>query len=228
MRTLVLVNGPASSGLAERAVHIGNALTDASVVYREGGRTGAIGQFFAAICKLRPRLIYGIDNSLPVLIAALFARVACGARFVLDTGDAVGPLRAKMSRLYGVCGSILERCGYALAELVVARSHGLAERIERISKRQTIVVPDGFDEARVPETDGEAARARWGCGPDTLVIGVIGSANWNAKLQWCYGRDVIEAVAQCKRRDCLGAVIVRETGWSTCGVSHCGWAWRTG
>jgi glycosyltransferase involved in cell wall biosynthesis len=84
--------------------------------------------------------------------------------------------------------------------------------VRSIADRPVVVVPDGFDPALVDTAGGERHRRQWGIADDQIVVGVLGSAHWNAGRRWCYGRDVIEAVAAARRRDVVGAVLVRGDG----------------
>ena len=208
----MLVNAPSASGLGERGLHVAAAFGGAVVLCREGGRLRTVARFCSAVVRLHPETIYGIDNAVTVLFAALVGRTLFGSRFVLDTGDAIGPLRAGRSWIGGLLGHVMERIGYLLAWKVVARSTGLANRIQRLSSKQAVVIPDGCDLEQIPEGNGEDARVRWHCGSDTTVIGVVGSANWNERLGWCYGRDVIEAVARSRRNDLMGVLVVSGDG----------------
>jgi glycosyltransferase involved in cell wall biosynthesis len=106
----------------------------------------------------------------------------------------------------------LERTGYLLSTVVVARSSGLAERVQSMTHRPVAVIPDGFDASLLPPDGGRVSRQRWGWTADHLVVGVVGSAAWNRQLSWCYGRDVLEVVARTQRTDVRGALIVRGDG----------------
>jgi len=214
---LVVVNAPPAGGLGERGRQVAQASGNATVVYRQRGRLRTIATVSRAIARHRPHVIYGIDNSVVTVAAALMGRIACRSRFIVDTGDAVGALRAKMAsggRFGTPLGFLLERVGYSLASAVVARSTGLAERVSVMAAKPVTVIPDGYDEARLPATDGTTARVRWGFTPEHLVVGVLGSANWNHNLNWCYGRDVIEVVARSRNSNVRGAIIVAGSGES--------------
>ncbi|MBI4514603.1 MAG: hypothetical protein HY699_02145 [Deltaproteobacteria bacterium] len=212
---LVFVNSPAGTALSERGLQVARAAAPAKVLHREQGRLKAIAGFCGAVARERPETVYGIDNALAVVCGALVGRLLWGSQFILDSGDAVGPLRAKLARgnlIGGTLGSLLEKTGYLLATTVVARSSGLAERVRSLSRKPVVVIPDGFDSAQLPAANGDESRRRWGWSAAHLVVGVIGSAVWNERLNWCYGRDVIEAVARTKRDEVRGALIVRGNG----------------
>jgi hypothetical protein len=94
----------------------------------------------------------------------------------------------------------------------VVRSEELGRHVRARSARPVVVVPDGFDPALVDVAGGDWHRRRWSVGEERTVVGVLGAAHWNARRHWCYGRDVIEAVAGARRRDVVGAVLVRGDG----------------
>jgi glycosyltransferase involved in cell wall biosynthesis len=134
---------------------------------------------------------------------------------VLDTGDAIAALTRSTGQLgaVGAAGAPwLERLAYATADTIVARSVGLAQHVRARCDRPVLVVPDGYDPDAARALDGGAERRRWTFAEDDTVIGVVGSARWNARLRWCYGRDVVEAVAAARRRDVRGLVLVRGDG----------------
>ncbi len=212
---VVLVNGAEHSALGERARWVGRAAgPGATVVYRAGGRGHALAAFVRRVRAERPRVVDLVDTAVATVVAGAWARCR-GARVILDTGDATAALTRATGRL-GALGRLgaplLERLAYALAAAVVVRSEELGRHVQSLAARPVVVVPDGFDPARVDTSGGERLRQQWGVGAAGLVVGVLGSAHWNARRRWCYGRDVIEAVAAARRRDVVGAVLVRGDG----------------
>jgi glycosyltransferase involved in cell wall biosynthesis len=212
---LILVNGPEDSGLGERARWIARAAgPDASIVFRAGGRAGAIAAFVGRVRAARPRLVYLVDTSIATVVAGRWAR-RLGARVVLDTGDATAALTRATGRL-GPLGAFgaprFERAAYALATTIVVRSEELGRHVRSLVDRPILVVPDGYDPALVDGSGGEHHRRQWGVDERRIVIGVLGSAHWNARRQWCYGCDAIEAVAAARRPDVVGALLVRGDG----------------
>jgi len=211
---LVLVNGGADGVLAERARWVARAAgPDTTIVHRSGRLAGALARFLAALRASRPGLVYLIDTGIATVLAGARAR-ALGARVVLDTGDATAALTRSTGRL-GVVGAVgapaFERAAYRLASIVVARSEALAAHVRARAARPVIVVPDGYDPALAHLAGEDAQRARRSAG-ERLAVGVVGSAHWNARRRWCYGRDVIEMLAGARRRDVLGVLLVHGDG----------------
>ena len=212
---LVMVNGPPGSATAERAAWVADAAGDGTVLYRGGGRLRAVAAFALSVLRRRPTCVYLVDCGLPTVLAGLIARLTSRATVVLDTGDATAALIRSSAR-GGVVGAVMamviERLGYRLATTIVVRSRGLAARVRAMSGRDSVVIPDGFDPKFAGVRDGGHLRRRWGIANETTAIGVLGTAHWNARRQWCYGRDVIEAVARSTRRDIIGVLLVAGDG----------------
>jgi hypothetical protein len=212
---LILVNGPEDSALGERARWIGQAAgPNATIVFRAGGRVRAIAAFVGRVQAERPRLVYLVDTSIATVVAGTWAR-RLGARVVLDTGDATAALTRATGRL-GPLGALgaprFERAAYALTTTVVVRSEELGRHVQSLADRPVVVAPDGYDPTLVDGSGGERYRRQWGIADGCLVIGVLGSAHWNRRRQWCYGRDAIEAVAAARRPNVVGALLVRGDG----------------
>jgi glycosyltransferase involved in cell wall biosynthesis len=212
---VILVNGPERGALGERARWIARAAgPGAAIGYRDGGRAQAIASFVRRVRAGRPRVVYLVDTAIVTVVAGAWAR-RLGARLILDTGDATAALTRATGRLGAIGGlgaPLLERLAYALAATIVVRSEELGRHVRSMADRPVVVVPDGYDPALVEVSGGDRHRRQWGVAEDRIVVGVLGSAHWNARRRWCYGRDVVEAVAAARRRDVVGAVLVRGDG----------------
>jgi glycosyltransferase involved in cell wall biosynthesis len=212
---VVLVNGAERSALGERGRWVARAAgPEAIVVYRAGGRGRALASFVRALRAVRPRAVYLLDTAIATVAAGAWAR-RLGARVILDTGDATSAL-TRVSGHLGALGRLgaplFERLAYAMASTVVVRSEDLGRHVRSIADRPIVVVPDGFDPTLVDTAGGEDHRRRWGIAEQQIVVGVLGSAHWNAARRWCYGRDVVEVVAAARRGDVVGVVLVRGDG----------------
>jgi hypothetical protein len=215
-RTLVLVNGSERGVLGDRSRWILDAAgANARVAYRAGGRARAVRDFVRSVVRERPAIVYLVDTAVATVFAGALARILKPTRVILDTGDATAALvrsAGRGGRAAVMAATFVERLGYALADVIVVRSEGLAAHVRAMCEKRVVVVPDGFDPAHAGIRTGEAYRRQWGFHADDLVVGVVGSAHWNARLRWCYGRDVVEVVAAAKRPHVVGAVLVRGDG----------------
>jgi hypothetical protein len=50
-------------------------------------------------------------------------------------------------------------------------------------------------------------RAKWGIPADSIVVGLIGSLEWNHRREWCYGLDLVTAIRRVSRGDLCVLVV---------------------
>src|SRR2546426_8254362 len=121
-KTLILVNAPPASALAERAAWIAEADGSATIVHRDGRRLHTIVKFALAVLRRGAMRVYLVDCAVATVLAGVAARVTCRGRGVLDTRDAAAALgRASGSggRLRGLLGPPLQRPGHRPAAAIV-------------------------------------------------------------------------------------------------------------
>ncbi len=214
-RTLVVVNASGRSGIGDRGRWVAQAAGGGEVLFREGGRLRAIVHFIAGLLRTRPSVVYAIDSAAATVATALVARALLRSRVIMETGEATAALARSTGR-FGRAGALVvalvERLGYLVADRLVVRGYGHRDILRETLGRESIVIPEGYDPAVAGPRDGTAFRQAWGATDDTLVVGVRGSASWVGRLQWCYGRDVIEVVSRARRPDLLGVIAVKGDG----------------
>ena len=213
-RASVVANAGPATVLGQRAAEVAAVLGTDHVFFRSGSRWRAATVALRGVAARRPRLVYAVDISVFTVVVALFA-AALGARIVFDTGDDIAAIRAKTGRMPSLnrrLGSVLEGLALSCAASVIVRSEGLRDRLAHKTGRTVTVIPDGFDRGAATRADRHSARRRWGVGDGTLTVGVLGSANWHPRLEWCYGCDVIEVVSRVSRSDVVGILLVKGNG----------------
>jgi hypothetical protein len=215
MQALIVVNASGKTGIGDRGRWVARAAGGGEILFREGGRLRTIGHFIAGLLRTRPPVVYAIDSAAATVVTILVARVVLRSRVIMETGEATAALARSTGR-WGWPGffavAIIERLGYALAHTIVVRGYGHGEILRESLGRESIFIPEAYDPSQAGPREGKTFRRAWGASEDTVVVGVRGSATWVERLQWCYGRDVIEVVARADRPDLLGVVAVKGDG----------------
>lgn len=154
----------------------------------------------------RPALVVMEGTGIAGGIALIAIDAVLGVPFVLSSGDAVGPYLHLRSRAAGLLGGLYER-------LLCRRCAGYVGWTPYLVGRAlTFGAPRGMTAAGW--TRGEASagaraeiRARLGIAPDALVVGLVGSLQWNERAGYVYGAELVRAVRRVKRRDLVVCVV---------------------
>jgi glycosyltransferase involved in cell wall biosynthesis len=165
----------------------------------------AIGLLKAARAR-RPSLVVMEGTGIAGGIALLALDVSMGIPFVLCSGDAVGPYLGLRSRAAGILGGLYERLLCRRCAGYVGWTPYLVGRAITFGAPRAMTAP-GWTRERAGGGAREAVRARLGIAPETLVVGLVGSLNWRARVGYVYGAELIGAVRQMRRRDVVVCIL---------------------
>jgi glycosyltransferase involved in cell wall biosynthesis len=207
-RVAFVVNGGPDSAMGERARAFADRIAaefDVRLVFRRGGKIGAVVRMVRELVALRPAACYVFDLAAAGVAAAGLYKHLTGVPLVVDTGDAVVDLGRVLGR--GRLGVLATRAleTYALraAARVVVRGSYHRELLARRGIRAEFI-PDGVDvEQFAPNGPPPAAQSG-----RPLVVGLVGSSVWVPARQTCYGWELVELVRLLKDRLAVRGVLV--------------------
>jgi glycosyltransferase involved in cell wall biosynthesis len=149
----------------------------------------------------RPDLVVMEGTGLGGGLAVLAARGLTGTRYVVSTGDAVGPFMDGSRRGLGVPFGLYERLLLRFSAGVVAWSPYLAGRALTFGAPRAVTAA-GWASSPAPARRDElrdAVRERLGVPQDALVFGLVGSLGWNRRHGYCYGLELVRALRSTER-----------------------------
>jgi len=206
-----LVNGDSEGAAAERARQFAARLGppySGPILYRGRRKGRAALSFLRALFRWRPRLVYVVDMAASGVGAAIAYKAATRARVVIDTGDAISALARALGR--GWVGQrlteLLESLSLHAADLLVVRGHGHQEWLARRGFTRVEVIPDGVDTRLFRPLPVESLRRRMRA-EGKLVVGVVGSLHWSPRAGFCYGWELISALARAKDVPLVGVIV---------------------
>lgn len=157
-----------------------------------------------ALARERPELVVMEGTGIAGGLALLVGRVLLGTRYVVSSGDAVGPFVASRAPLLGPLFELYER----------ALCRGCAGYIGwtpyLVGRALTFGAPRGMTAPGwAPEVLSEAAReqarrevrARLRIPDDAIVAGLVGSLAWSSRVGYAYGLELVRAVRRTPRAD---------------------------
>jgi glycosyltransferase involved in cell wall biosynthesis len=144
-------------------------------------------------------------------LALMLLRGLRGTRYVVSSGDAVGPYLAKMYPATKPLGWAYERLLCRLSAGYLAWTPYLAGRALAFGAPRVATIP-GWAASFEP-VDREAARRRLGVEPDCLLFGIVGSLVWNKHVRYCYGLELLAALEQVDRPEVRVLVVGDGSGY---------------
>jgi len=131
--------------------------------------------------------------------------------YVISSGDPIGGFfRTTRGRLYGTVFSAYERLLYRYCAAFVGWTPYLSGLALQLGAPRAATIEGAIDlsEFLPYEASKRAAiRAKYGIPSGHLVCGVVGSLQWSASQQYCYGLELVEAIRLAQRED-LSVLIV--------------------
>lgn len=166
-------------------------------------RSGAAA--LTGILRSRPDVVVMEGTGVAGGAAVLAARLLAGVPYVVSSGDAVGPYLGLISPWLSAPGRIYERLLCKLSAGYIGWSPYLVGRAITLGARRGMTAAHWCSEAPLGEKERLARRARTrqrlGIPESALVVGLVGSLNWNQKRRYAYGLELIEAVRRTTRSD---------------------------
>lgn len=129
-----------------------------------------------------------------------------GTRYVVSSGDAVGPYLALSGPLAGTLGGIYERLLCRRCAGYIGWTPYLAGRALTFGAPRAMTAA-GWARQAPAEGARERVRARLGIPDGALVAGVVGTLNWRARRGYAYGAELVRAVLRAQRPDLVACII---------------------
>lgn len=159
----------------------------------------------------RPDLVVMEGTGLAGGLAMIGVRLLAGIPYVVSSGDAVGPYISKARPSAGPLGAIYERLLCRLSAGYIGWSPYLAGRALTFGAPRAMTAAGWSTPAR-PE-DRDRRRNELKIPDDAIVFGIVGSLDWNPRIDYCYGKELVEAVCRTGRDDLRALIIGDGSGF---------------
>ena len=138
------------------------------------------------------------------------ALMLSGRRYVVSTGDAVGPFVAAHHPMLGPIFGLYERWLYRRSSGVIGWTPYLTGRALTFGAPRAMTAPGWAPSKLTLEAQAEArirVRERLGIPPEALVVGIVGSLAWVRRAGYCYGLELVRALAIARRPDAWALIV---------------------
>ena len=156
------------------------------------------------IRRVRAKLVVMEGTGIAGGVAVLAGRIFLGVPYVVSSGDAVGPFLSARYPLLAPIFATYERILCRFCAGFIGWTPYLAGRALTFGAPRAMTAA-GWDDTTSDVAERVAARRRvrerLGIAADDIVFGIAGSLDWNPRLNYCYGSELVRAVAQTTRKE---------------------------
>lgn len=191
---------------AERLRQLLAPLQPESYPFDRDSRVRSAAGLVKAVRARRPSLVVMEGTGIAGGLAVLLLDALLGVPFVVSSGDAVGPYLGLRSRMGALLGGLYERLLCRRCAGYVGWTPYLVGRALTFGAPRAMTAP-GWTRDGAADGARDAVRARLGLPADALVVGLVGSLNWRARVGYVYGAELVRAIHQVKRRDAYVCIV---------------------
>jgi hypothetical protein len=150
--------------------------------------------------RLRPALVVmegtGIAGGFAILLAKAIWRIP----FVVSSGDAVAPFIASSRPGLRALAGLYERALYRASAGFIGWTPYLVGRALTMGAPRAMTAA-GWAPYGAAEEGRDEVRRRLGIPSDAIVFGLVGALQWNARVGYCYGLELVRALERVHRSD---------------------------
>lgn len=168
--------------------------------YRRQGRWRNFPALVRYLLAVRPALVVMEGTGVPGGLALIMARLLSGQKYLVSSGDAVAPFLKMRWPWVWPLALLYESLLYRLATGFIGWSPYLAGRALTMGAPRAVTAA-GYCGASATPADGTSIRRQLAIPERALVVGIVGNLNWDHRHSYCYGVELVKALALVKSRN---------------------------
>jgi glycosyltransferase involved in cell wall biosynthesis len=159
-----------------------------------------------AVRRRAPDLVVMEGTGVAGGLALMCLDAVLGVPYIVSSGDAVAPYLALRSRLAGRLGGLYERALCRRSAGFIGWTPYLVGRALTYGAPRAMTAP-GWSRGRPSDGARESIRARLGIAPEAIVVGLVGSLHWRARVGYTYGAELVLAMRGVTRSDMVVCIV---------------------
>jgi glycosyltransferase involved in cell wall biosynthesis len=200
LKLLFFVNNSETSAVGLRASQFAQRLPQdwqVQLQYRPQTKWKGILPFIQAAIAFQPDVIYVMDIAYTGVIAGVIAKQLTRCKLLIDTGDATYALAQSTGRYSKKQLALIdwtEKLALSQADHLIVRGSYHQDYLKEQGYANTTVIPDGLEIEKIQTHTDPNLKQKLGLA-DNFIVGLVGHMVWSERHQFCYGWDIIEAIA---------------------------------
>ena len=153
----------------------------------------------------RPDLVVMEGTGIAGGFAVIAARILVGVPYVVSSGDAVGPYIGLAHRRLARFAAVYERILCRLSAGFIGWTPYLVGRALTFGAPRGMTAASWSAPARPQDRD--LRRKELGIPPGATVFGLMGTVDWTDGIDYCYGKELVDAIVKTDRPDICVLVV---------------------
>jgi glycosyltransferase involved in cell wall biosynthesis len=148
-------------------------------------------------------------------LSVVLGRLILGIPYVVSSGDAIGPYLGLRMPALRILFGVYERALYRLSSGVIGWTPYLVGRALTLGAPRAMTAAGWAQFGACADLliqRRSAIRERLNIPEGAIVVGIVGALNWNKRLKYCYGRELIDASARIDRDDLYVLIVGSGSG----------------
>jgi hypothetical protein len=156
-----------------------------------------------------PSLIVMEGTGIAGGIACMIGRFLFGHRYVVSSGDAVGPYVGSHYAILRPVFGVYERLLCSWSAGFIGWTPYLVGRALTFGAPRGMTAPGWVIGKQVEDyaRSRKQIREKWGIPEATIVFGIAGAIIWSKRRKYCYGLELVRAIRRARRNDVAVVVI---------------------
>jgi glycosyltransferase involved in cell wall biosynthesis len=168
--------------------------------FDRGSKLNSCIDLLRTIRRNRPPLVVMEGTGIGGGLAVMLGRILFGVPYVVSSGDAISPFLAARMPLAKPIFAMYERMLCRWCAGFIGWTPYLAGRALTFGAPRAMTAAGWADFGRdIDSTAREHIRSRLGIAADDIVFGIVGSLDWNDRVGYCYGHELVRAIAAIGR-----------------------------
>ena len=184
------------------------------VPYDKQAKWASFRHLLSCLRRERPQLLFMEGTGIAGGAACLLARLLWRQRYVVSSGDAVGPFVGGIAPWLGPAFGVYERLLCRLGAGFIGWTPYLTGRALTFGVPRAMTAAGWSEQSRPGENARHRVREQLGIPSNAIVFGLVGALVWNRRHRYCYGMELVRAIQHVDRPDVRVLIVGDGSGLS--------------
>ena len=184
------------------------------VAFNKKAKLQSLRMLVRHVLQVKPNLLVMEGTGISGGIVCLLARFICRTKYIVSSGDAVGPFVSSLHPAFGPLFALYERLLCRWAAGYIGWTPYLVGRALTFGTARAVTAAgwSSFPPPDDPVLSRLRLRKQLGIPEAAIVIGLVGALEWNRNKRYCYGLELVQSISSCTNSNVAVLVVGAGSG----------------